>query len=56
MHTLKLKFEAVVPIEWMFLAYNEKGGIQTWSFNTWQTNKIQDGRQKIQNGCQRAHI
>ena len=28
MHTLKLKFEAVVLIDCMFLTYNEEGGIQ----------------------------
>ena len=27
-YTLKLKFEAVVLIDWMYLAYNEEGGIQ----------------------------
>ena len=33
-HTLKLKFEAVVLIDCMYLAYNEEGGILIWSFNT----------------------
>ena len=33
-HTLKLKFEAVVLIDCMYFAYNEEGGIKIWSFNT----------------------
>ena len=28
MHTLKLKFEAVIVIDCIFLTYNEEGGIQ----------------------------
>ena len=39
MHTLKLKLEAVVLIDCMFLTYNEEGGIQILSFNTSLTKK-----------------
>ena len=49
MHTLKLKFEAVVLIDCMFLAYDEDGGIQIWSLIPDEPIKVQDGRQKIQN-------
>ena len=33
-HTLKLKYEAVVLADCMYLACNEEGGTQIWSFNT----------------------
>ena len=38
-HTLKLKYEAVILTDCIFLVYNEEGGVPIWSFNTWQTNK-----------------
>ena len=45
MHTLKLTFEAVVLTDCMFLAYNEKRGIQVLIPD--ESIKIEDGRQKI---------
>ena len=39
MRILKLKFEAVILADCMFLAYDEEKGIQIWGINTWWTNK-----------------
>ena len=55
-HTPKLKFEAVVLTDCIFLVHNEKEGIPIWSFITWRTNKNPRWPLKIQNGCQRAQI
>ena len=54
MHTLKLKFEAVVLIDYMFLAFNEKGGIQVLI----PDESIRNPRwqPKIKNGYQKAQI
>ena len=53
MRTLKLKFEAVVLTDCLFLACNEQVGIPIWSVNIWRTNKIQDGRKKIKMAAKR---
>ena len=56
MHTLKLKFEAVVLTDCLFLAFNEQAGIPIWSVNIWRTNKNPRWPQKNQNGRQKAQI
>ena len=57
MHTLKLKFEAAVLTDCLFLACNEQVGIPIWSVNIWRTNKNPRWPQKKnQNGRQKAQI
>ena len=47
MSTPYLKFEAVVLISCMILAYNVEGYTQIWKFDTWQTNKIKMATKKF---------
>ena len=57
MHTLKLKFEAVILTDCIILACNEQAGIPIWSFLIPdEAIKIQNGGQTIQNGRQRVQI
>ena len=52
--TLKLKFEAKVFIDCMFLAYNWKDVFKFEILITDEPIENQNGRQQIQNGCHRA--